>query len=35
MGHPDGGITGRGDGKFPYFDKERTNEKLLWEDKRL
>ena len=35
MGHPDGGITGRGDGKFPGFDKERTNEKLLWEDKRL
>ena len=35
MGHPDGGITGRGDGKFPGFDKDRTNEKLLWEDKRL
>lgn len=34
LGHPDGGITGRGDGKFPDFEKTRTNEKLVWEDKR-
>lgn len=34
LGHPDGGITGRGDGKFPNFEKEATNPKLIWEDKR-
>ncbi|WP_231717499.1 DUF6970 domain-containing protein [Hymenobacter sp. DG25A] len=31
---PDGGITGRGDGKCPDFEKNRTNEKLVWEDAR-
>jgi len=34
LGHPDGGFTGRGDGKFPDFAKEKTNEKLVWADKR-
>lgn len=34
MGHPDGGITGRGDGRFPDFEKTRTDEKLVWEDTR-
>ena len=34
MGHPDGGITGRGDGKFSDFEKEKRNEKLVWKDKR-
>lgn len=34
MGHPDGGITGRGDGKFPDFEKEKSNEKIVWKDKR-
>lgn len=34
IGHPDGGFTGKGDGKIPDFDKERSNEMLLWEDKR-
>lgn len=34
LGHPDGGFTGRGDGKFPDFAKEATNQKLVWEDKR-
>ena len=34
MGHPDGGITGIGDGKFPDFIKTRSKENLLWEDKR-
>ena len=34
MGHPDGGITGKGDRKFPDFVISRTNEKLIWEDKR-
>lgn len=34
MGHPDGGITGRGDGKFTDFGKIATNEKVVWKDKR-
>lgn len=34
MGHPDGGFTGRGDGKFSDFREERKNEKLLWKDER-
>ena len=31
---PDGGITGRGDGKCPDFFESRTDEKLVWEDNR-
>ena len=31
---PDGGITGNGDGLCPDFFTGRTNEKLIWEDKR-
>lgn len=31
---PDGGITGRGDGRCPDFEKNRTNEKLVWQDAR-
>ncbi len=27
---PDGGITGRGDGRCPDFFAQRTNEKILW-----
>ncbi|MBX2889037.1 MAG: hypothetical protein KF829_10365 [Ferruginibacter sp.] len=34
IGHPDGGITGRGDGSFPDFINERTKEVLIWEDSR-
>jgi hypothetical protein len=34
IAHPDGGFTGRGDGKAPGFMKERSNEKLLWKDNR-
>ena len=30
MGAPDGGFTGRGDGKLPGFFNEATNEKLVW-----
>ena len=30
LGHPDGGFTGRGDGKMPDFRKEATNEKVIW-----
>jgi hypothetical protein len=32
--HPDGGITGRGDGKCEDFFSTRQNEELVWEDKR-
>ncbi len=32
---PDGGITGRGDGQCPDFFERRTNETLIWEDKRV
>ena len=35
IGHPDGGITGRGDGRVPDFFQERTDEHLIWEDKRV
>ncbi|MCJ8163790.1 hypothetical protein MKJ04_02985 [Pontibacter sp. E15-1] len=31
---PDGGITGRGDGRCPDFAEKRTDETLIWEDKR-
>jgi hypothetical protein len=31
---PDGGITGKGDGRCPDFAETRTNETLIWEDKR-
>jgi hypothetical protein len=34
IAHPDGGFTGRGDGRAPDFLKERKNEKLLWKDNR-
>ena len=33
MGHPDGSITGRGDGKIKDFGTA-TEEKLLWADSR-
>ena len=32
--HPDGGLTGRGDGKCADFSKNRTEEKLVWQDPR-
>ncbi|GAB3574501.1 DUF6970 domain-containing protein [Hymenobacter daeguensis] len=31
---PDGGITGKGDGKCRDFDKNKRNEKLVWQDPR-
>ena len=34
MGHPDGGFTGKGDGRMPDFQSSKSNEKLIWEDKR-
>ena len=30
IGAPDGGFTGRGDGKLPDFFKEAKDEKLIW-----
>ncbi|MEQ1553519.1 MAG: hypothetical protein ABL929_05035 [Ferruginibacter sp.] len=34
IAHPDGGFTGKGDRKAPNFHDEKTNEKLVWADKR-
>jgi hypothetical protein len=31
---PDGGITGKGDGRCTTFFDERSDETLIWEDKR-
>jgi hypothetical protein len=31
---PDGGFTGKGDGKCPDFIDKRTNEQLIWQDVR-
>ena len=31
LGYPDGGFTGRGDGKMSDFYKEVTNKKIIWE----
>ena len=30
LGHPDGGITGKGDGKLPDFNDTKTKEKIIW-----
>lgn len=30
LGFPDGGYTGKGDGKMPDFRKEATDGKLVW-----
>jgi hypothetical protein len=32
--HPDGGITGKGDGKCNYFHSSATDKELLWKDTR-
>ncbi|MBI4648812.1 MAG: hypothetical protein HY738_20035 [Bacteroidia bacterium] len=32
--HPDGGFSGNGDGNCSDFFQNRTDEKLVWEDKR-
>lgn len=34
LGHPDGGLTGKGDGKLPGFSNEITDEKVIWKDER-
>ena len=32
--NPDGGITGKGDGRCPDFREKRKDEKLVWQDPR-
>ena len=32
LGNPDGGFTGKGDGKFLDFAEKRTKEKVLWKN---
>jgi hypothetical protein len=32
--HPDGGITGHGDGRCPDFFDERENGRIVWTDDR-
>ena len=32
--HPDGGLTGHGDGRCPDFLSQRTNETILWRTNR-
>lgn len=32
--HPEGGLTGKGDGACGSFDKRKTNELLVWQDPR-
>ncbi|TZF84154.1 hypothetical protein FW774_11630 [Pedobacter sp. BS3] len=31
---PDGGFTGKGDGKCPDFDSNKLTKRLIWEDNR-
>ena len=31
LGFPDGGYTGRGDGKMPDFHKKAVKDKIVWE----
>jgi hypothetical protein len=33
LGAPDGGVTGKGDGKLTYFYSMATNKKVVWENK--
>lgn len=34
LGYPDGGITGRGDGKMQDFEKKATDKKVIWQIKK-
>jgi hypothetical protein len=34
IAHPDGGYTGKGDGRAPDFMKARADEEHIWEDTR-
>src|SRR5262245_35662917 len=33
--HPDGGLTGNGDGRCPAFFDERRSEQIVWRDPRV
>lgn len=33
LGHPDGGFTGKGDGKLPDFNEKKSKEKIIWQAK--
>jgi hypothetical protein len=33
LGYPDGGLTGKGDGKMPGFHNEATDGKVVWKKK--
>lgn len=33
LGHPDGGLTGKGDGTLMDFRSEATNSKVIWASK--
>ena len=35
LGYPDGGYTGKGDGKMNDFFNEATNKKLIWQKEKL
>ncbi|MCH8089208.1 MAG: hypothetical protein IH955_04255 [Chloroflexi bacterium] len=35
IAHPDGGITGQGDGRAPDFFEERANWRVIWTDTRV
>ncbi len=34
LGHPDGGIIGKGDGKLPDFSTEAKDQQVIWKDDR-
>ncbi len=34
LGHPDGGLTGKGDGSLPEFFNEAKNAKVVWKEDR-
>ena len=35
IAHPDGGITGEGDGRSPDFFDQRSEERIIWTDRRV
>ena len=35
IAHPDGGITGAGDGRAPDFFDQRSEERIIWRDRRV
>jgi len=35
LGYPDGGFSGKGDGKMPDFKNETSGEKVIWQAEKL